>query len=112
MKRKKLAPHARMITNPGSNDVFRQSMREGLIDIFIDAGAMIGTTGCGPCGGCQVGMMGTGENAITSSSRNFRGRMGSQDSNIYVASPASVAAAAIAGAIVHPETVAGEMASS
>lgn len=112
MKGKKLAPHARMIINPGSNDVYRQSMREGLIEIFIDAGAMIGTTGCGPCGGCQVGMMGAGENAITSSSRNFRGRMGSQDSNIYVASPASVAAAAIAGSIVHPETVAGEMASS
>jgi homoaconitase/3-isopropylmalate dehydratase large subunit len=79
-------------------------MAEGLIDILEAAGATIGVPGCGPCSGCHQGMIAGGENAITTSSRNFKGRHGSPEGNIYVASPATVAASAIAGRIVMPGT--------
>ena len=102
LKGKRLAPHVRMMVNPGSKAVFRQAMDEGIIDILSDAGASIGVTGCGPCAGCHQGMLGQGENAITTSSRNFQGRMGSTEAGIYVASPATVAASALAGRIVPP----------
>lgn len=100
LKGRRLAPHVRMMVNPGSKAVFKQAMQEGLIDILSDAGASIGVTGCGPCAGCHQGMLGQGENAITTSSRNFQGRMGSTEAGIYVASPATVAASALAGRIV------------
>src|SRR3546814_7389060 len=94
-----------MIVNPGSREVYRQAISEGLIDILVEAGASIGVTGCGPCAGCHQGMLGATENGITTSSRNFRGRMGSPEGNIYVASPATVAASAIAGKIVSPAEI-------
>jgi 3-isopropylmalate/(R)-2-methylmalate dehydratase large subunit len=106
MRGKKLAPHTRMMVNPGSREVYQQAMREGLIEVMVDAGATIGVPGCGPCSGCHQGMLGAGENAISTASRNFRGRNGSPDAEIYVASPATVAASAIAGRIVTPEEVA------
>lgn len=105
---KRIASHVRMVVNPGSLDVYRQAMHEGLIDTLVDAGAVIGTPGCGPCGGCQLGMMGSGEVAISTSSRNFKGRMGSPASSIFVASAATVAASAVAGSIVDPRRVADE----
>lgn len=108
LRGKKIARHVRMVVNPGSLDVYRQANREGLIDVLVDAGAVIGTPGCGPCGGCQLGMLASGEVAISSSSRNFRGRMGSPESLLYVASPATVAASAAAGSIVEAERVGGE----
>lgn len=107
LRGRKIAHNVRMVVNPGSTEVYRQAEREGLIDVLIDAGAVIGTPGCGPCGGCQLGMMSAGEVAISSSSRNFRGRMGSPDSSIYVASPATVAASAVAGSITDAQTVTG-----
>jgi 3-isopropylmalate/(R)-2-methylmalate dehydratase large subunit len=109
MKGKKLAPHTRMMVNPGSREVYQQAIKEGLIEIMVEAGATIGVPGCGPCSGCHQGMLGAGENAISTASRNFRGRNGSPDAGIYVASPATVAASAIAGRIVTPEEVAGMM---
>jgi 3-isopropylmalate/(R)-2-methylmalate dehydratase large subunit len=102
MKGKKLAPHTRMMVNPGSREVYMQAMREGLIDTMMEAGAQVGITGCGPCSGCHQGMLAPAENSITNASRNFRGRFGSPDANIYVASSATVAASAIAGRIVSP----------
>jgi 3-isopropylmalate/(R)-2-methylmalate dehydratase large subunit len=102
LKGRKIARHTRMVVNPGSLDVYREAMRAGYIDSLIDAGAVIGTPGCGPCGGCQLGMLGSGEVAISSSSRNFKGRMGSPDSDIYVGSAASVAASAVRGYIADP----------
>jgi 3-isopropylmalate/(R)-2-methylmalate dehydratase large subunit len=102
MKGRKLAPHTRMMVNPGSREVYLQAMREGLIDTMIQAGAQVGITGCGPCSGCHQGMLAPAENSITNASRNFRGRFGSPDANIYVASSATVAASAIAGRIVSP----------
>lgn len=102
MKGRKIASHSRMIVNPGSVSVYRQAVAEGLIDTLIEGGAVIGVPGCGPCAGCHQGMMGVGENGITTASRNFRGRMGSPDSNLFVASPATVVASAIAGRVVSP----------
>lgn len=103
MKGRRVAPHSRMIVNPGSAAVYSQAVREGLIQIMVDAGAVISVPGCGPCAGCHQGMLAAGENGVTSASRNFRGRMGSPDSNLIVASPATVAASAIAGHIVSPQ---------
>ena len=102
MRGKRLAPHTRMMVNPGSREVYMQAMREGLIEILMQAGAQVGVTGCGPCSGCHQGMLAPAENAITNASRNFRGRFGSPEGNIYVASSATVAASAIAGCIVSP----------
>lgn len=102
MRGRHVADNCRMMVNPGSADVFQQAMREGLIQIMVEAGAVIGVPGCGPCTGCHQGMMAAGEMGITSASRNFRGRMGSPDSSLIVASPATVAASAIAGHVVSP----------
>ena len=102
MQGRKLAPHTRMMVNPGSREVYLQAMREGLIETMMQAGAQVGVTGCGPCSGCHQGMLAPAENSITNASRNFRGRFGSPEANIYVASSATVAASAIAGRIVSP----------
>src|SRR5215475_8798741 len=102
MKGRKLAPHTRMMINPGSRETYVQAMHEGLIDIMVEAGATIGVPSCGPCSGCHQGMLAPAENAITNASRNFRGRFGSPEASAYVASSATVAASAIAGHIVAP----------
>jgi 3-isopropylmalate/(R)-2-methylmalate dehydratase large subunit len=102
MRGKKLAPHTRMMINPGSRETYIQAMHEGLIDIMVEAGATIGVPGCGPCSGCHQGMLAPAENAITNASRNFKGRFGSPEAFAYVASSATVAASAIAGHIVSP----------
>jgi 3-isopropylmalate/(R)-2-methylmalate dehydratase large subunit len=106
LKGRKISRQVRMVVNPGSLDVYRQAAHEGLIDILTEAGAIIGTPGCGPCGGCQLGMLASGEIAISTSSRNFKGRMGSPTSQLYIASPATVAASAIEGSIADPRQVA------
>ena len=82
MKGRRIASHSRMIVNPGSAAVYSQAVREGLIQIMVDAGAVISVPGCGPCAGCHQGMLAAGENGVTSASRNFRGRMGSPESNL------------------------------
>ena len=105
LKGKKLHPRTRMIVNPGSTEIYLAAMNEGIIQTLVEAGADIGSTGCGPCSGCQLGMLGSGEVSITSSSRNYLGRMGSPESNIYVASAATVAASAVAGEIAPPAAV-------
>lgn len=105
LRGRRIAPDVRLMINPGSQEVFKQAMAEGLIEVLVDAGASIGVTGCGPCSGCHQGMLAPAENTITTSSRNFQGRMGSPDAGIYVASPATVAAAALTGRIVNPNTL-------
>ena len=102
MKGRKLAAHTRMMVNPGSREVYLQAMREGIIDVLVQAGATVGVPSCGPCSGCHQGMLAPAENAITNASRNFKGRFGSPEANAYVASSATVAASAIAGRIVAP----------
>lgn len=97
---KQVHPNVRMIVTPASQVVFQQALREGIIDIFVAAGAEITSPSCGACVGSHQGLLAPGETCISSSNRNFRGRMGSNEADIYLGSPASVAAAAVAGKII------------
>lgn len=102
LRGRKLADHVRMIVTPASQAIFKEMASSGLIEIFVDAGAIVTNSTCGACMGLTAGLLGDGEICIASSSRNFRGRMGSQKADIYLASPATVAASAVAGYIVSP----------
>jgi 3-isopropylmalate/(R)-2-methylmalate dehydratase large subunit len=105
LKGKKVNPNIRLIVIPGTQAVWRQAMREGLFDIFMDAGAAISTPTCGPCLGGHMGVLAKGERAIATTNRNFVGRMGHPESEVYLAGPAVAAASAIAGYIAGPEEV-------
>jgi homoaconitase/3-isopropylmalate dehydratase large subunit len=102
LKGKKIAKNVRMLVFPASMKIYNQAIKEGLISIFIEAGAVIMNPGCGPCLGAHEGILASGEAAITTTNRNFQGRMGAKDSEIYLASPATVAASAIEGKIADP----------
>lgn len=100
LKGKKVAKHVRFIIAPASNDVYLQAMKEGLIDIFMEAGAMVVNSNCSVCwGGCQ-GVIGENEVLISTGTRNFKGRAGDPSSKVYLASAATVAASAIQGQII------------
>lgn len=100
LKGKKVAKHVRCIIAPASNDVYLQAMKEGLIDIFMEAGAMVVNSNCSVCwGGCQ-GVIGENEVLISTGTRNFKGRAGAPSSKVYLASAATVAASAIQGQII------------
>jgi 3-isopropylmalate/(R)-2-methylmalate dehydratase large subunit len=85
--------------------VLRAALAAGYIDTFLAAGAMLGTPGCGPCMGNHLGMPASGETVISTANRNFRGRMGNPDAEVYLASPQVVAASAVLGRIGGPEEV-------
>lgn len=102
MKGKKVAPHLRCVVIPATQEVYKQSMAEGLFDIFVDSGAAISTPTCGPCLGGHMGVMAEGERTVATTNRNFVGRMGHVDSEIILASPAVAAATALAGVIADP----------
>jgi 3-isopropylmalate/(R)-2-methylmalate dehydratase large subunit len=85
--------------------VYAQAVREGYVEALADAGAIVTNSTCGACFGYHMGLLGAGEVCITASTRNFKGRMGSPDAEIYMASPRTVAAAAIAGEIIDPQDV-------
>lgn len=104
-----LAPHQRLIIVPGSRMTYLNALEEGIVDTLARSGAMIGTSGCGPCAGVHGGVPGNGQNVIATAPRNFRGRMGNPNSNVYLASPATVAASALAGEIVPPPQYGKEM---
>ncbi len=95
----------RTIVIPASWSVYRQAMKEGLFDIFLDAGCVIGNPGCGPCMGNHEGILAPGETCISTANRNFKGRMGNKESNIFLASPMTVAASALKGEISDPREV-------
>ncbi|MCD6237053.1 MAG: 3-isopropylmalate dehydratase large subunit, partial [Thermoplasmata archaeon] len=97
--------HVRMIVVPASREIYLQAMEKGYMQIFLEAGATIINPGCGPCLGAHQGILASGERAITSTNRNFRGRMGSPESEVYLASPATVAASALRGEITDPREV-------
>ena len=102
---KRIASNVRMIVVPASREVYLEALKRGYIEIFLKAGATIINPGCGPCLGAHQGVLASGERAITSTNRNFRGRMGSPDSEVYLASPATVAVSAIKGEIADPREV-------
>lgn len=99
---RKLAKGTRLLVIPASSQVLSEALARGYIQTFVDAGAAIGTPGCGPCMGNHMGVPAPGEVTISTANRNFRGRMGTREAEIYLASPAIVAASAIAGEIVAP----------
>jgi 3-isopropylmalate/(R)-2-methylmalate dehydratase large subunit len=101
-------PETRLIVIPASQQVYLEALRLGYLETLVSAGAMINPPGCGPCVGVHQGILAAGEACISSTNRNFIGRMGSKDSKVYLASPAVVAASAIAGHIAHPGTVVAE----
>ena len=106
MKGRKVHQDTRMIVIPASKETHREAQRDGLLDIFLDAGAIIGVTGCGPCLGVHMGVIGENEVAISTSNRNFIGRMGARSSSVYLSSPQTVAASAIEGRITDPRRLA------
>ena len=102
LKGRQIAPNTRMIVVPATTEIWKQANREGLLEIFTDSGATISTPTCGACLGGHMGVLAAGERCISSTNRNFVGRMGSPQSEVYLASPATVAASAIAGKIADP----------
>lgn len=102
LKGKKVAKNVRTIIIPATQQIYLQCIKEGLAEIFIEAGAIVSTPTCGPCLGGHMGILTKGEKAVSTSNRNFVGRMGHTESEIYLASPAVAAASAIKGCIADP----------
>jgi 3-isopropylmalate/(R)-2-methylmalate dehydratase large subunit len=99
---KKIHDNVRLIVAPASRQVYLEAMEEGLIQRFVKAGAIVINPGCGPCLGAHEGILAAGENCISSTNRNFQGRMGDTEAGIYLASPATVVASAVRGVITDP----------
>ena len=97
-----VSPYTRTIVTPASVVIYQKAIKNGLIDIFLEAGCTIGITGCGACIGRHGGLLAAGERAFTTMNRNFIGRMGSAEAEIYLGSPAAAAATAIEGKITDP----------
>ena len=103
LKGRKVHPDVRFLVAPASNSVYLQALEEGLVDIFLESGAMMMNPNCSVCWGSCQGVIGEGEVLISTGTRNFKGRAGHKDSKVYLASAATVAASAAAGKIVGPE---------
>jgi 3-isopropylmalate/(R)-2-methylmalate dehydratase large subunit len=99
---RRVAPGVRLLVTPGSQATYREALKAGYVATLLDAGAVVTNSTCGACGGGHMGVLGPNETCITASTRNFKGRMGDPSARIYMASPATVAASAIAGTITHP----------
>lgn len=107
LKGRRVAPGVRLLVTPGSQAIFRAAMDAGYVQTLMEAGAVVTPSTCGACLGGHMGVLGAGETCITSSTRNFKGRMGDPSARIYMASSATVAASAVAGTITHPGQVLG-----
>ena len=103
LKDRKVADHVRCIIFPGTQNVYKEAIKRGWAEIFIDAGAVFSTPTCGPCLGGHMGILAAGEKAVATTNRNFVGRMGHVESEVYLASPAVAAASAVAGKIAGPD---------
>lgn len=102
MKGQKVASHTRMLIFPASARIFQQALKKGYVKTFMEAGAVVMNSGCGPCLGIHEGALGDGEVALSTTNRNFKGRMGNPKSEVYLCSPAVAAASAVAGVITDP----------
>jgi 3-isopropylmalate/(R)-2-methylmalate dehydratase large subunit len=102
-------PRTRLLVIPASQRIYRDAMRLGYLETLVAAGGMINPPGCGPCVGVHQGILAAGETCVSSTNRNFLGRMGSKDSAVYLASPAVVAASAVAGKLAHPASIMEEV---
>lgn len=107
LKGKKIHKNIRLMIIPASYEVYKAAMQEGLLDIFINADATISTPSCGPCLGGHLGILAAGERCVSTSNRNFIGRMGSTKSEVILASPMVAAATAVAGHLCHPREIGG-----
>ena len=107
LKGSKVSSSVRTIIIPATQKIYLEAMKEGLLEIFIEAGAAVSTPTCGPCLGGHMGILAKGERAVATTNRNFVGRMGHPESEVYLASPAVAAASAITGKISSPEEVLG-----
>jgi len=105
LKGKRVAPYLRLIVIPATQEIYRQALKEGLIEIFLSTGAVVSPPTCGPCLGGYMGVLAEGERSLATTNRNFRGRMGHAGSEVYLAGPAVAAASAVKGRICHPEEV-------
>jgi 3-isopropylmalate/(R)-2-methylmalate dehydratase large subunit len=105
LKGRHVHPEVRCIIIPGSQQVYVEALREGLLEVFVEAGAAVSTPTCGPCLGGHMGVLAAGERAVSTTNRNFHGRMGHLESEVYLAGPAVAAASAIRGRIVAPQEV-------
>lgn len=102
VKGRRVAKHVRFIVTPGSQTIYLEALRRGIVATLVEAGALVTTSACGACAGLDLGALGAGETCITASTRNYKGRMGSPDARIYMGSPATVAASAVRGSIADP----------
>ena len=105
MRGKKVAKWVRCIVIPATQDIFKEALKEGLIEVFTESGCQVSAATCGPCLGGHYGVLAEGERCVSTSNRNFPGRMGHPKAEAYLVNPPIAAAAAIAGRIVHPEEV-------
>ncbi|MEZ0576830.1 3-isopropylmalate dehydratase large subunit [Halodesulfovibrio aestuarii] len=105
LKGRKVASHTRTIVLPATPNIWKQALREGLIETFMDSGCIVGPATCGPCLGGHMGILADGEVAVATTNRNFKGRMGSLESEVYLSSPSVAAASALAGEIADPRKV-------
>jgi 3-isopropylmalate/(R)-2-methylmalate dehydratase large subunit len=110
LKGRKIHPRVRAIVIPGSQKVYLDAVREGLVETFIQANCAVRTPTCGPCLGGHMGVLASGERCVSTSNRNFRGRMGHPESEVYLANPYVAAASAIAGRIASPAEIAAKVA--
>jgi 3-isopropylmalate/(R)-2-methylmalate dehydratase large subunit len=105
MQGHKLAKNTRCVVIPATPAVYLEAIQEGLMEIFLNAGCFVSSPTCGPCAGFQLGVLAAGETCVSTTPRNFRGRMGHVDSRVYLSGPYVAAAAAITGKLVHPAEV-------
>jgi len=102
VKGKKINPNVRLLVIPASKDIYQAAMKDGTLEALLEAGGTILNPGCGPCFGSHMGVLAPGERCISSTNRNFKGRMGSDQAEVYLASPATVIASAMRGYIADP----------